>query len=436
MINELSLNKEQFENEDKSKKFDSLIKAYNEKGLFPFSLEKPTINFTTNISSPFKNINNKQKFEFSSLKKDFSLNNFNAFSGNKLPDFIYEFPHPNLLESSEQKDYFEYQNNLKKEILNKMSTQDYSSAISLINKFISTSKEFNQEENPLHIEMLYTLAECHLNLTNLEESKDILNEIILLTENINENNPNNEYLNQNLIFNQKANMLLGAISLNLGEYNTALKSYFSCENNLPKICKEPELNVKLSAVYLNIGLCYIYLGNKNIAEKYLKKGLSQTEGILNNNTIHKLNADIFENLGVIYEMMNRYKDSLIFYKKSLKLKFNLYGEAHDEVLELQYKISQVFLSMKQFQQADEILSSIVELILNQKIHKATQETIYRYSTYFYTYGIVLIKLNKIANAKNYFNKVLEIVDGFLLPNDPWIANINDLIKICDSKKIK
>ena len=89
-------------------------------------------------------------------------------------------------------------------------------------------------------------------------------------------------------------------------------------------------------------------------------------------------------------MMNRYKDSLIFYKKSLKLKFNLYGEAHDEVLELQYKISQVFLSMKQFQQADEILSSIVELILNQKIHKATQETIYRYSTYFYTYGIVLI----------------------------------------------
>ena len=361
----------------------------------------------------------------------------NSVSNNlKIKNNLENNQYENDINSQDLRKIYEYQNNLKKEILNKMSTQDYSSAISLINKFINTSKEFNQEENPLHIEMLYTLAECHLNLTNLEESKDILNEIILLTENINENNPNNEYLNQNLIFNQKANMLLGAISLNLGEYNTALKSYFSCENNLPKICKEPELNVKLSAVYLNIGLCYIYLGNKNIAEKYLKKGLSQTEGILNNNTIHKLNADIFENLGVIYEMMNRYKDSLIFYKKSLKLKFNLYGEAHDEVLELQYKISQVFLSMKQFQQADEILSSIVELILNQKIHKATQETIYRYSTYFYTYGIVLIKLNKIANAKNYFNKVLEIVDGFLLPNDPWIANINDLIKICDSKKIK
>ena len=331
---------------------------------------------------------------------------------------------------------YEFQNNLKKDILSKMSSEDYSTAISLINQFINKSKQYNQEKNPMHIEMLYTLAECYLNLSNLEESKDILEEIILQTEDTYENSPNNNYITQNLIFNQKANMLLGAISLNLGEYNTALKSYFSCENILSKICKQPELNVKLSAVYLNIGLCYIYLGNKNIAEKYLKKGLSQTEGILGNDTIHKLNADIFENLGVVYELMNRFKDSLIFYKKSLKLKFNLYGESHDEVLELQYKISQLFLSMKQFQQAEEILNSIVELILNQKINKATQETIYRYSTYFYTYGIVLIKLNKTNSAKNYFNKTLEIIDGFLLPNDPWIVNIKDLMKICDTKMTK
>ena len=343
---------------------------------------------------------------------------------------------PNLIEDNnnnqiDRRKLYELQKNLKNEILNKMSFKDYSSSISLINKYLNISKQFNQEDNPLNIEMLYTLSECHLNLSNLEESKNILNEIIFLTENQN-NSSNSQYI----IFNQKANMLLGAISLNLGEYNNALKSYFSCENNLPKICKEPELNVKLSAVYLNIGLCYIYLGNKNIAEKYLRKGLAQTEGILGNDTIHKLNADIFENLGIIYELMNKFKDSLIFYKKSLKLKFNCFGEAHDEVLELQYKISQVYLSLKQFEQAEEILSSIVELILKQKINSATQETIYRYSTYFYTFGVVLIKLNKTNNAKIYFNKVLEIVDGFLLPNDPWIINIKDLLKICDLKKTK
>ena len=70
------------------------------------------------------------------------------------------------------------------------------------------------------------------------------------------------------------------------------------------------------------------------------------------------------------------------------------------------------------------------------MNKANKETIYRYSTYFYTYGVVLIKLNRFNNAKIYFNKVLDIVNGFLLPNDPWIININELIKICEPKKIK
>ena len=39
MINQSTLNKDQSENDDKSKRFDSLIRAYNEKGLFPFSLD-------------------------------------------------------------------------------------------------------------------------------------------------------------------------------------------------------------------------------------------------------------------------------------------------------------------------------------------------------------------------------------------------------------
>ena len=332
----------------------------------------------------------------------------------------------------------EINNDISKEIMIRMSNQDYSTAITLINNHLNLLKQhnnYNLNNSTIIIELLYTLAECHLNLSNLDQSKNILNEIINLTEDL-DNNINNTNTIQKIIFRQKANMLLGAISLNLGEYNNSLKAYFSCENDLPKICKEPELNVKLSSVYFNIGLCYIYLGNKNIAEKYLKKALAHTEGILGNDVIHKLNADIFENLGVVYELMNRFKDSLIFYKKSLKLKFNLYGEAHDEVLELQYKISECYLSLKQFEQAEEILGSIVELILKEKINRASQECIYRYSTYFYTYGVVLIKLNRLNNAKIYFNKVLDIVDGFLLPNDPWIININDLMKICDTKKIK
>ena len=367
------------------------------------------------------------------IKCDFCENTSYLCSKEHL--FLHNQQYHNI-NNIQKQNKLEINNDIRKQIMIKMSNQDYSSSISLINSYLNILKqqnEYNANNNSIIIELLYTLAECYLNLSNLEQSKNTLNEIINLTEDINATNSSNL---QKIIFRQKANMLLGAISLNLGEYNNSLKAYFSCENDLFKICKEPELNVKLSAVFLNIGLSYIYLGNKNIAEKYLKKALSQTEGILGNDIIHKLNADIFENLGVVYELMNRYKDSLIFYKKSLKLKFNLYGEAHDEVLELQYKISESYLSLKQFEQAEEILGSIVELIMKQKINKANQETIYRYVTYFYTYGVVLIKLNRLNNAKMYFNKVLDTINGFLLSNDPWIININDLIKICDSKRLK
>ena len=117
MINAVSINKDQSENDDKSKHYDSLIRAYNEKGFFPFSLEPPNKIFSTKISSPSKKLINKQNFEFSSLKKDFSINNWNyaAFSGNKLPDFMYGYPNA-LLESSGRKNFIEFENNIKKEI--------------------------------------------------------------------------------------------------------------------------------------------------------------------------------------------------------------------------------------------------------------------------------------------------------------------------------
>ncbi len=51
----------------------------------------------------------------------------------------------------------------------------------------------------------------------------------------------------------------------------------------------------------------------------MKRDYHRTEGILVNDTIYKLNSDLFENLEVIYEQNNKYKDVLIYYKKALKL---------------------------------------------------------------------------------------------------------------------
>ena len=108
-------------------------------------------------------------------------NNSNSNNNNNYPD---------------NRQLYDYQNSLKKEIFNKMSNQDYSSAIPLIKQYINTSKQYDQEDNPANIEMLYTLAECNLNLSNLEESKNVLNELLLLIE----ASHNNNYMKENIIF--------------------------------------------------------------------------------------------------------------------------------------------------------------------------------------------------------------------------------------------
>jgi hypothetical protein len=52
--------------------------------------------------------------------------------------------------------------------------------------------------------------------------------------------------------------------------------------------QDTELMIKLASVYLNIGICYIYLNNFNLSEKYLKKGLNQLEGMLGCETAYKV----------------------------------------------------------------------------------------------------------------------------------------------------
>lgn len=114
MIKEISINKDQSENDDKSKKFDSLIRAYNEKGLFPFTLDNPNQQFSTK-DSPSKNIFSKQRLEFSSLRKDFYLNNlkYSTYSGNKIPDYLYEYKNNQLFDLSDQKEFLGFDNNKK-----------------------------------------------------------------------------------------------------------------------------------------------------------------------------------------------------------------------------------------------------------------------------------------------------------------------------------
>jgi len=200
---------------------------------------------------------------------------------------------------------------------------------------------------------------------------------------------------------------------------------------------EPELNIKLCSVYLNLGITYIYLNNYNISEKFLRKALSQTEGMLGSEVISKLNSNIYENLGIIKEVNNNCTEAIQYYKKSLKLKFNFYGELNEEVLDLQYKIAGAYVLSKKYKDAEEILISLTDVISNEKLKakNANIDNYYRYGSYFYTTGVTLLKLGKNRIAKQYLTKVEVLWKEILSNKDPVLQTIYSMIKLCEKPKV-
>lgn len=125
------------------------------------------------------------------------------------------------------------------------------------------------------------LAECNINIKNLEEAIAILESIINLTQ----KTQNTKHISN---FRYKVFMLIGSVSINLGDYSKALTIFATSEKEVINSFEQPELNLKLASVYLNLGITYIYLNNYNLAERFIKKGLAETEGMLGNDIVYKV----------------------------------------------------------------------------------------------------------------------------------------------------
>jgi tetratricopeptide (TPR) repeat protein len=147
-------------------------------------------------------------------------------------------------------------------------------------------------------------------------------------------------------------------------------------------------------------------------------------------------------MGVYNEINNNQKEALNFYKKSLKTKFHLFGDNHDEVLDLQYKIASVYISLKQFKEAEEIMMAMTDVVTKEKLRvnteknenfKASIDNYYRYGVYFYTAGVLLLKNNRNFLAKEYLNKANVMWKDIVNPNDPGLTSIKNMLKICDRK---
>lgn len=137
-------------------------------------------------------------------------------------------------------------------------------------------------------------------------------------------------------------------------------------------------------------------------------------------------------MGIIQESLGKQQDALLYYKKSLKTKFNYYGENNEEVLELQYKISCVLMSLKKYKEAEEIMNAMTEVVFREKLQECESDNFYRYGVYFYTAGIIFIKNDKIKVARQHLKKAKNLWKDILYCNDPCLISLDNFLKLVEN----
>jgi len=136
-------------------------------------------------------------------------------------------------------------------------------------------------------------------------------------------------------------------------------------------------------------------------------------------------------MGIIQETYGKQQEAINYYKKSLKTKFNFYGENNEEVLELQYKISCVLMALKKYKEAEEIMSAMTEVVFREKLNECEVDNMYRYGVYFYTVGIIFIKNNKSKLARQSLKKAKNLWKDILYYNDPCMVSLGNFIKMVE-----
>ena len=136
-------------------------------------------------------------------------------------------------------------------------------------------------------------------------------------------------------------------------------------------------------------------------------------------------------MGIIQEIYGRQQEAINFFKKSLKTKFNFYGEKNEEVLELQYKISCVLMALKKYREAEEIMSAMTEVIFREKLNECEVDNMYRYGVYFYTVGVIFIKNCKLKLARQSLKKAEDLWKDILYCNDPCMVSLSNFMKMAE-----
>ncbi|WP_422360229.1 CHAT domain-containing protein [Reichenbachiella sp.] len=163
-------------------------------------------------------------------------------------------------------------------------------------------------------------------------------------------------------------------------------------------------NLSYPAMYLsNIGLCYMVDRNLDSASYLFEKSLQIRIELFGEESLQA--SRIYENLGFVHKERGAFKKALTYYQKALSVYQNNYQPLHPRIASTFGNMAFVFREDKEYEKAARYLRQAIEL--NQKIYGVVN----RLAANYKDLGTVLMKANRLHEARSELNHALEIISS-------------------------
>ncbi|UJR24561.1 hypothetical protein I4U23_005936 [Adineta vaga] len=144
-------------------------------------------------------------------------------------------------------------------------------------------------------------------------------------------------------------------AMNIYEQNSGKEQLYiaSCLNNMALECYQKSFDIRqecchdnhhhLGTSYNNLGIIYSILNNNDQALKHLHKSLEIFKICFS--TKHPKTISILENIGIIYENQGDFEQALVYYQKAEQLYRKIYHSTDPNILRLEKRIQNVSIDL-------------------------------------------------------------------------------------------